>query len=91
MYQIIDFRDTGKTKELLTFAKDQHASIVCKNPVAMIEKAKRYGIVGVKAYSYQEFWRYVIPCQEAIVIDELEECLMEGPNDNLLGYNLTIT
>lgn len=46
---------TGKTKELLLFAKENDAVVLTRNPYALREKAHAYGILGLDIYDYTTF------------------------------------
>lgn len=46
---------SGKTKELLLYAKENDAIVLTRNPYALREKAYAYGIVGLEIYDYATF------------------------------------
>ena len=48
MIRIIDERGTGKTSQLMLWAKEYDATFICANPKAMKYKAKIYGIEGIE-------------------------------------------
>lgn len=50
MFRIIGNRCTGKTYQLMQYAKDNDAIFVCSNPRSMRIKAEQYGIIGLKLY-----------------------------------------
>ena len=51
---IIGGRGTGKTRKMLEWAKENNAVVVCRNPIAMENKAHNYGIVGLRFVGYNE-------------------------------------
>ncbi len=55
MFRIIGNRCTGKTYQLMQYAKDNDAIFVCSNPRSMRIKAEQYGIIGLNCISYSEF------------------------------------
>ena len=86
MYRIIDNRATGKTSRLMLLAKENNGIIVCKDPVAMREKAYRYGITGINFISYREFFHNhpTQPCY----IDEID-LFLNSINMNVDGYTIS--
>ncbi|MBE5925624.1 MAG: hypothetical protein E7270_01340 [Lachnospiraceae bacterium] len=99
MYQIINRRGTGKTRILLEAAKRNNATVVCKNPHAMEQKAIAYGITGLNFISYRDAIdrqqhnddKYTHEVHECLMIDELELFAQSalGMNGPLEGYTLT--
>ena len=93
MFKIIDIRDSGKTRKLLTeCSKDEKALFVCAHPGRVVDKCKAYGLPNVDSIGYKEF----IEMQDDeftknrnIYIDELELYVKELVN--LKGYSLTTT
>lgn len=85
MMKIIKPRGTGKTRELLEFAKDNNAIFVCHNPIMMRRKAIDYGIVGIDIVGYTDISNE--DCN--IVIDELDSFVAEILKCNLLGFTMT--
>jgi len=55
MFRVIDSRGSGKTKKLMLKAKETNGAIICANPIALSEKAKAYGIIGIEFVSYSDF------------------------------------
>lgn len=89
MYKIIDGKGTGKTSRLMLLAKEHDGIIVCKNPYAMEEKAKAYGIVGISFVSYYEFiTQRAVYEKVSYYIDELED-FVKFFNSELKGYTLS--
>lgn len=87
MNRIIDSRGSGKTKQLMLYAKEHNAIFVCENPLAMNRKAYDYGIFGIEFMSYSDFI-YKDDDERDYVIDELENYVkMYG--SHLIGYTLT--
>lgn len=91
MIRIIDNRGTGKTSQLMFFAKEYNAIFVCSNPSAMKAKARAYGIDGIDFVSYSDFIHNYDPDIQSYVVDELEEFIKSifssGPQ--LIGYTLS--
>lgn len=88
MYRIIDDRATGKTSRLMLLAKETGAVFVCRNPIAMREKAYRYGITGIEFISYTEFINRK-PFDDKYLIDELEEFIRQEYNNSIIGYSIS--
>lgn len=90
MLRIIDGRGTGKTKKLMEYAKENNALFVCGNPHAMEEKARAYGILGLKFMGYTEFLNNGRGYKEDFVVDEIELLVRyTSPFHNLIGYTLS--
>ena len=99
MFRIIDRRGTGKTWQLLRLAKENNATVVCKNPRAMEQKAQAYGIVGLEFMSYRDVIdyqqhnddKYTHEVHECFMIDELELFVQAalGMNGPMEGYTLS--
>ena len=95
MIRITDVQSSGKTFELLKYAKDKECVVVCSNPIRMADKAQRYGIGFVECISYDEFLRMYRQNQlspRKYVIDEMEKMVESMFSENAVfeGYNLTI-
>ena len=92
MYRIIDNRSSGKTGRLMLIAKENKAIFVCKNPFAMAEKAKNYGLIGIDFMSYADFINLAPEKRfnQNYVIDELED-FVSSQLDNLhfTGYTIS--
>ncbi len=93
MRRIINSRGTGKTSLLMLLAKENNAIFVCASPSAMINKAYRYGIVGIHFMSYDEFLNhngldvpYVIDELELFTKYAIEKNYIHSP---MLGYTLS--
>lgn len=90
MFRLIGDRCTGKTRQLMQYAKDNNAVFVCSNPYSMMQKAESYGIVGLRFMSYSEFLTHSRGMTDNIVIDEIEMLLrLINPSMQLIGYNLS--
>ena len=87
MYRIISGRSSGKTHQLMEFAKANNASIACSNPKAMSQKAYAYGITGVNFISYSDL--FTTSYEGKVVIDELETFVHNYIDTNIIGYTLT--
>ena len=91
MYRIIGKRASGKTGQLMLFAKKSGAVIACSNPSAMKVKATAYGITGIEFISYIDL---ITPGAkyDSILIDDLEEFAsyvtsLDGAD--LLGFTMS--
>ena len=88
MIRIIDDRSTGKTSQLMLWAKEYNATFVCSNPKAMEYKAQKYGIDGIEFMSYEKF-STVLNHEKNYVIDELENFIKSAFGDSLIGYSIS--
>ena len=84
---IIGPSSSGKTKELLEFAKRMDAVVVCQNPEAMRVKAHNYGLFRMEFCGYDELRD--VEEGRSIVIDELENFFKYNYGVDLEGFNLT--
>lgn len=92
---IVGNSSTGKTRQLLEYAKEQGAMVICKNPSAMQTKAQAYGIIGLNFASYDD----LIRCNniydgetwigQPFVIDEVADFLSEFFADPCVGFTQT--
>ena len=89
MYRIIGGRSSGKTGNLMLLAKEKGASIACKNPHAMRQKAFAYGITGNDFIHYSDLIDHKVN-HTNVMLDEAEAFMTYcvGSND-LIGYSLT--
>ena len=88
MIRIIDDRSTGKTSQLMLWAKEYDATFVCSNPKAMEYKAQKYGIEGIEFISYEKF-STVLNHEKNYVIDELENFIKSAFGNSLIGYSIS--
>ena len=98
MIHIISGNCTGKTRKLIELAvKDPNSIIVCKNPTAMMAKAKEYGHY-IEAISYEAFDNINNAMSQFVdgkytgknyYIDELEELLSIMFWENVVAYTIT--
>lgn len=84
---IIGPSSSGKTRELLEYARKLDAIVVCQNPDAMLVKAQNYGIFRLEFCSYDEIRE--IEEGRSIVIDELESFFRYNYDVDLEGFTLT--
>ena len=91
MYRVIDGKGTGKTSKLMSYAKENNAVFVCRNPYAMEEKARSYGIIGINFMSYTDFASGWPDKNKGYVIDELEQFIKYTTpfSPNIVGYTLS--
>lgn len=94
MLRIINNQSTGKTRQLLTYAKENNCIVVCSIPARMQDKAVRYGMGYIDCISYESFLNEkmagTLP-DGKYVVDELEKLamLMFQNGTTLEGYCLT--
>ena len=86
MYRIIGGRSSGKTGNLMLLAKEKGASIACKNPHAMRQKALAYGITGIDFISYDDL---INGWDDNVMIDELEMFIKYATSAEVIGYTLS--
>lgn len=84
---IVGPSSTGKTRELLDAAKRSGATVVCKNPEAMLVKANNYGMFGLRFCSYGDIGS--LNPGANIVIDDLDEFIAFRFNKSLCGFSVT--
>lgn len=93
MKKIIGTRGIGKTKQLLYYAKDNDATVICANPSYMQEKAIAYGITGLNFLSYDDFWLQVksnyYDHDIKYVIDEIDGYI-KALRKKIIAYNFSI-
>lgn len=92
MFIISGGRGTGKTKTLLQKAADEGATIACADPVAMRERAHKYGITGLNIISYEDvaIFRVAYPDKNNIVYIHNINKFLETQFSAVKGYSLSI-
>lgn len=104
MKQIVGTQSSGKTRELMEFAKINNAIFVCENAYAMRAKALGYGITGLEIMGYYEFLtQYPMATQVEtgkekvpnFVVDEIIRFMNylyfgSHGNNEFIGYSLTL-
>ena len=94
MVRIINNQSTGKTRQLLTHAKENRCIVICSIPTRMKDKAVRYGLGYIDCMSYEDFLESyksgTLPNGQ-YVVDELEKLalLMFQNGATLDGYCIT--
>ena len=89
MIRIIDKRGSGKTSKLMHIAKENNATFVCANPLAMKVKAEAYGLSDINFISYHDF--VTSYNKDNYVIDEVDLFMQSVMGDStLIGYSLTL-
>lgn len=86
---IIDANCTGKTRKMLEAAKESGATVVCKYPLHMQDKANSYGIFGLDFVSYEEFLDSNF-FNKKIAIDEIREFMMNCFGVELDSFTMTV-
>lgn len=86
---IIDGNCTGKTHKMLEAAKESGATVVCKYPLHMQDKANCYGLYGLKFVSYEDFLNG--NCNgEKVAIDEIGDFMMICFGVEIDSFTMTI-
>ena len=90
---IVRENSSGKTRELLEFAKENNLAVICRNKAAMERKAQAYGIYELIIFSYDEV---VYLYNEGIdfnnypfVVDEVESFLSFFFGSECRGFTQT--
>lgn len=86
---IIGENSSGKTRKMLEKAKESGAVIVCKNPHSMENKAKSYGILGLKFIGYEEMDSHILN-GDKIAVDELGNFFEHCYGAKLDSFTMTI-
>ena len=90
---IVGGRSQGKTRKLLEYAKENNAIVICKNPYAMEQKAKAYGIIGLRFIGYDRFAEkyeeQTLEEDEKYVIDEITEFFNRFFHTTCIGFTQT--
>lgn len=95
MLRILDSQSTGKTRKLLTYAKENNCTVICPIPGRMKDKAQRYELGYIDCMSYEEFLNAytegTLPAGN-YVVDELEKLfsMMFRNGAVLSGYDITV-
>lgn len=85
----IDGNCTGKTRKMLETAKESGATVVCKYPLHMQDKANCYGLYGLEFISYEDFDRD--GCEnKKIAIDEIGEFIKHCWGVELDSFTMTV-
>lgn len=93
---IVRENSSGKTKELLMFAKENDLLVVCRDAAAMERKAQAYGIYGLGFISYEEIARNnriyngSLELNVPFVVDEVESFLSFLFANDCRGFTQTV-
>ena len=93
---IVRENSSGKTKELLMFAKENNLLVVCRDVAAMERKARAYGIYGLGFISYEEIARNnriyngSLELNVPFVVDEVESFLSFLFANDCRGFTQTV-
>ena len=93
---IVRENSSGKTRELLEFAKENNLIVICRDAAAMERKAQAYGIYGVGFISYEEIAREnriyegSLELNVPFVVDEVESFLSFLFANDCRGFTQTI-
>jgi hypothetical protein len=74
MVKIIGEPGSGKTKKLMALCQQESATLVCRNPEAMLVKARAYGY-DINIISYLDFLQTAEYNKENAYIDDIDEFL----------------
>lgn len=89
MKKIIGEPGSGKTKKLMALCQQENATLVCKNPEAMLVKAHAYGYKNINIISYYNFLKTSTYNQNNAYLDDIDEflqvigCVVSGYGGNL--------
>lgn len=86
---IIGSNSSGKTRKMLEYARDNNSIVICKNPYAMEEKAKNYGIFGLRFVKYNEVDSSILS-GESVAVDELNNFFEYCYGANLNSFTMTV-
>lgn len=86
MLRIIDGRDTGKTKKLLTHIAKTGGILLCRHPHNVRYKCEAYGLPCIRAYYYTD---NITDMKGPIYIDELEAYVAAQMGQDFVGYTLS--
>lgn len=84
---IIGESSTKKTKRMLEYAKENNLVVVCKNELHMRNKARNYGITGLKIVNYNDMGAID---EKKIAIDELGQYFEHCFGVELDAFTMTI-
>lgn len=90
---IVRGNSSGKTRELLEFAKENNLIVICRDAVAMERKAQAYGIYGLIFFSYEEVvCLYAVESEfnNSFVVDEVGNFLTYLFNNDCRGFTQTV-
>lgn len=90
---IVRENSSGKTRELLEFAKENNLIVICRDAVAMERKAQAYGIYGLNFFSYEEvvcLYAEESGFNNSFVVDEVESFLTYLFNEDCRGFTQTV-
>lgn len=82
--KIIREPGSGKTKDLMMLCAESGATLVCRNPEAMLVKAHAYGC-NINIISYLDFLQTSAFSQNNAYLDDIDEFL-EIIGCNVLGF-----
>ena len=74
MKKVVRAPGSGKTKELMTYCAEENATLVCKNPDAMLVKAHSYGFK-INIISYLDFLQTATYNENNAYLDDIDEFL----------------
>ena len=90
---IVRENSSGKTRELLEFAKENNLIVICRDAVAMERKAQAYRIYGLNFFSYEEvisLYSEELEFNNSFVVDEVENFLTYLFGNDCRGFTQTI-
>lgn len=91
---IVRENSSGKTKELLMFAKENNLVVICRNAAAMERKAQAYGIHGLVIFSYDDvvylYNEGIDFNNHSFVVDEVEGFLSHFFGNECCGFTQTV-
>lgn len=88
MVKIIGGNGTGKTRQLMMQAKEQHGVFVCSNVERYRAKAHAYGIVDLPIISYTDLFTDNYDKNLPVFINKIDKYLETC--ENIGGFSLTV-
>ena len=88
MKQIIRGRDSGKARELVTFAAENDATIVTENPFTFKVKAEGYGYPNVDIIAWDDL-THMLEIPDKLVIHNLDKFINFLFENKVIGFSAT--
>lgn len=89
MKAIIRRRDSGKARELITFAAENNATIVTENPFTFKVKAEAYGYPNVNIIAWEDL-THMIEIPDKIIIHNMDKFVNFLFENKVIGFSATM-
>ena len=87
MYQINDYRGTGRTTQLLALCREENAIFICYNSIRREELQRKY--TDIEIMTYLEVLKYGVPNNRKYVIDDMEHFVSYAiSTGTMIGYSV---